>query len=405
MAAFTFERLIVVRYPLRRTSVCTVRRAKIIIASIILAVSLAQGITLVTTGVIDLTGKTKMPRYYYKMMRIFNLLEAFVTLVVPPVFIVIVNGFIIRGLVQFNRTFKAGGNRHQPSTAAAAAASNQVENIQVKKYLTFFPFEGQNKFLSIQMETLNPPATNRVTVETILNAEAIINETQQEEEANLIREFGSSSGDYAGQHFSTVAIVEVREDRCCQSPSVSSQSRLLPANDVELIANAGQASFDLENCSLASDNPLTATRREEVEDETSTRNVQHPLLETYLDMDAIQTEDILIQQPAAEEVEEEINNEPMLTAHSIIGLDETNQVNQQEEPLLVRQGTKLVLRLLLKWNVSRYILNLCASIGWIQLDNINESQQQRRKPPATEYTITKKLVFVSTIHILLNLPR
>ena len=81
-----------------------------------------------------------MPRYYYKMMRIFNLLEAFVTLVVPPVFIVIVNGFIIRGLVQFNRTFKAGGNRHQPSTAAAAAASNQVENIQVGKCLTFFPF-------------------------------------------------------------------------------------------------------------------------------------------------------------------------------------------------------------------------------------------------------------------------
>jgi hypothetical protein len=42
---------------------------------------------------------------YNQVMRILSLLETVVTLVIPPILIVIMNGFIIHGLFQFKRTF------------------------------------------------------------------------------------------------------------------------------------------------------------------------------------------------------------------------------------------------------------------------------------------------------------
>ena len=123
VAAFTFERLIVVRYPLKRPVICTVRRAKVIIGSLTIAILIVQTISLFTTDVIKirLVGsrwRELMP-YINKAMHIFNIFESFLTQVVPPVLIVVMNGFIIHGLACLNQTFQAGSNKHRSSSVSA----------------------------------------------------------------------------------------------------------------------------------------------------------------------------------------------------------------------------------------------------------------------------------------------
>ena len=139
VVAFTFERLIVVRYPLKRYKLCTVRRAKIIIAWLTVVIAIIQAISLSTTGVketpmastiksnhsnnddspegsqtADNHWTTMLPSYY-QVMRVFNMLEVFATLAVPPLLIGVMNGLIIHGLFQFNRIFKTGTNKHRSS--------------------------------------------------------------------------------------------------------------------------------------------------------------------------------------------------------------------------------------------------------------------------------------------------
>ena len=128
VAAFTFERLIVVRYPLIRVKICTVRRAKIIIFCLTAGAFIFQLISLFPTGVINKKGKgthaSRLP-FYYEMMRILSILETAFTLVIPPVIIVFLNGFIIHDLFQFNRTFNAGGNKHRATASSISRTPAQ----------------------------------------------------------------------------------------------------------------------------------------------------------------------------------------------------------------------------------------------------------------------------------------
>ena len=161
VAAFTFERLIVVRYPLKRTKICTVRRAKVIIASLIVMAAIIQlvsffptgkrgvGVTSVdsssstTTSSVENSRKTadRVVPFHYEMVRIFSMLETVVTLVIPPVAIVIMNGVIIHGLTrhQLNQSFITGRNKHAPSlkNKTQLRHSRRV-NIQVSIFTIFF---------------------------------------------------------------------------------------------------------------------------------------------------------------------------------------------------------------------------------------------------------------------------
>ena len=163
MVAFTFERLIVVRYPLKRHAICTIRRAKIIIACLTVVAAVVQIVSLYTTGVIEnkpnnnsqvghrqltlndtaaLNNATAaevgseeeeeeedQSSSYHQMMRIIILLETIVTLVIPPVSIVVMNSLIINGLLQFKKTFKSGANKHHRSSTTRA--KTVVTNIEV----------------------------------------------------------------------------------------------------------------------------------------------------------------------------------------------------------------------------------------------------------------------------------
>ena len=172
VAAFTFERLIVVRYPLKRSIICTVRRAKWIIFSITVVVCIIQAISLYTTGVIyeslqtipvednkrmqtmnetfvanvtkdddgvishlsltDDSINKQQKRHWNRIINeakhIFNVFEAVFTFAFPPVLIVIMNACIIHGLAQYNQTFNTGANNNQQHRSRG----NHQVNIEVR---------------------------------------------------------------------------------------------------------------------------------------------------------------------------------------------------------------------------------------------------------------------------------
>ena len=77
-----------------------------------------------------------LPDYHRsQVMRVITMLEAVITLAVPPVLIVIMNGLIIQGLFEFNKKFKTGENKHRRSSRLAKAVhdANGAGHIQVYK--------------------------------------------------------------------------------------------------------------------------------------------------------------------------------------------------------------------------------------------------------------------------------
>lgn len=181
MVAFTFERLIVVRYPLKRPKMCTVRRAKIIIVCLAILALVVQALSLFATGVIDISSFTPTPQQqqqsrnvtlgvmrsnstqppaaagqsktnYRQLKRFIAMLETAATVVVPSVLIVIMNGLIIQSfrsnrpqasLNQFGRHFKTGANRHRsPSPSQINELnSNNSQVIFEKLNPIWNPFE------------------------------------------------------------------------------------------------------------------------------------------------------------------------------------------------------------------------------------------------------------------------
>ena len=111
--AFTIERLIAVQYPLQRPSMCTVRRAKTIILVLTFVTLSAHIYSLFTAGIThgtvggseDRTICELLPDYY-QFMRIVNLLDTILTLVIPFILIVSMNAMIAKNLIVFSRTFK-----------------------------------------------------------------------------------------------------------------------------------------------------------------------------------------------------------------------------------------------------------------------------------------------------------
>ena len=158
VAAFTFERLIIVRYPLKRAQICTVWRAKLIIGCITIAAALVQTVSLFTTGITSssktsasnitanninfnittvvnitrpISGRRDSFFNYYQMMRFVNMLETFLTVAVPPIGIVIMNALIVRSLIRFNQTFQADANRHRSRSSSLTAQSQHQVNLEV----------------------------------------------------------------------------------------------------------------------------------------------------------------------------------------------------------------------------------------------------------------------------------
>ena len=129
--------------------ICTIRRAKIIVGCMTLAVALVQILSLYTTGVVETTIAVHQksntstllssletdddePTFYDKVMRILSMVETVITLVIPPILIVIMNGFIIHGLFQFNRKFKQRSS--SPPLISDTEHINEQINIKVNVF-------------------------------------------------------------------------------------------------------------------------------------------------------------------------------------------------------------------------------------------------------------------------------
>ncbi|ETN62025.1 GPCR class a orphan receptor 17 [Anopheles darlingi] len=95
VVAFTFERFIVVRYPLKRQSWCTVRRAKTIIATLTMigSVHSVPYFFYAGTQISDRNNDTicDMRKEYKHQMEIFNYIDTIIVFVVPFTVIVVLN--------------------------------------------------------------------------------------------------------------------------------------------------------------------------------------------------------------------------------------------------------------------------------------------------------------------------
>ena len=145
--AFTFERLIVVRYPLKRPAMCTIGRTKLIISCLSIVTLVVQAYSLITTGVTengmakaDVGGEndTESSRTverrcglypnYYQAMRVINTIDTFITLVIPIILIVSMNALIVHSLFKSSRSFGTNEDKHQyPSTASSVKSNRSCE--------------------------------------------------------------------------------------------------------------------------------------------------------------------------------------------------------------------------------------------------------------------------------------
>ncbi|XP_054260119.1 uncharacterized protein LOC128984776 [Macrosteles quadrilineatus] len=108
IVAFTVERFIAVQYPLHRPHMCTVARAKTVVFSLTLVALLTHSYSFVTAG-INGQGVCDLREGYHETMRVINIIDSFLTLIVPLALIIVMNTMITRNLIRFSRRFKQQG--------------------------------------------------------------------------------------------------------------------------------------------------------------------------------------------------------------------------------------------------------------------------------------------------------
>lgn len=112
IVAFTVERFIAVQYPLRRPHMCTVARAKAIVLYLVCISVLAHSYVFVTSGIIQMNDGSQvceMLEGHHETMRIINIVDSLLTLIVPLVLIVVMNTMITVNLLKFSKKFKRPG--------------------------------------------------------------------------------------------------------------------------------------------------------------------------------------------------------------------------------------------------------------------------------------------------------
>ncbi|XP_014666195.1 PREDICTED: neuropeptides capa receptor-like [Priapulus caudatus] len=108
IVAFTVERFIAVRYPLHRPSMCTVSRAKMVIAALTVSGMVMYSYVMWTAGMVDiengsgLTACGLLPVHAYAQSAL-NHVDTFLTLILPFVTVLVLNVLITIQIVHFNR--------------------------------------------------------------------------------------------------------------------------------------------------------------------------------------------------------------------------------------------------------------------------------------------------------------
>ncbi|KAK2170406.1 hypothetical protein LSH36_3g25012 [Paralvinella palmiformis] len=130
VVAFTVERFIVVFRPLRRQQWCTRRRAKIVLCSLTAFAVIFYSFPLWCAKV-DYDGAHSRCTYnpdYRLFLMIMTLLDTLITLVIPSLAIVILNGGITYKICHFfSIRFHVNGDHTAPCTSSSSSSSNPHE--------------------------------------------------------------------------------------------------------------------------------------------------------------------------------------------------------------------------------------------------------------------------------------
>lgn len=109
IVAFTVERFIAVQYPLHRPRMCTVARAKAIVCCLVVFALILHSYSFVTAGLVkqyDGSEVCHMLEDYRETMRIMNIVDCLVSLIIPLILITSMNSMIGRNFLKFRRHFK-----------------------------------------------------------------------------------------------------------------------------------------------------------------------------------------------------------------------------------------------------------------------------------------------------------
>ena len=112
VVSFTFERYVVVYHPLRKNSLCTRRRARIVVSSLVVLAVLLYSFSLWTSGVLEVPFVKKemcmeLPQYFAITRVIINI-NTVVTMVLPSFLIVFFNAAMAIKIVNFMNRRRAG---------------------------------------------------------------------------------------------------------------------------------------------------------------------------------------------------------------------------------------------------------------------------------------------------------
>lgn len=129
VVAFTSERFIAVGFPLLRVSVCTPRRAKIVVSGLVLVSVTLYSYLLVAAGTmpIDNIRYCTLKTSYESVAHVMNQVDLIMTLLVPLVLIIVLNVKIVR-CVKFIEKLR-------PELSVANLNNNQFSQVKMTKSL------------------------------------------------------------------------------------------------------------------------------------------------------------------------------------------------------------------------------------------------------------------------------
>ncbi|CAH2226748.1 jg20101, partial [Pararge aegeria aegeria] len=130
VVTFTLERLVAVKYPLRRNAVCTVARARLA-ATAIAVVALAFN-TPVLRFAVPRDGYCSVDRAYLLAARRFNVIDTMLSFTTPLLVIVIVNILIVVDICRANNALHQIAGRVGSSPADDARSQRRVTTMLLK---------------------------------------------------------------------------------------------------------------------------------------------------------------------------------------------------------------------------------------------------------------------------------
>lgn len=133
---FTIERFVAVRYPLLRQSLCTTSRAKFIITLLVIIslLSYAPVLKITKVGEDSLTNKTvcHVDEDWFNVYRIFNMIDAVLTIVIPVFTISLLNALIGRSIWKLSNIRKKLTERETNVTSTQRKNNSSGKKNKVK---------------------------------------------------------------------------------------------------------------------------------------------------------------------------------------------------------------------------------------------------------------------------------